>query len=94
MPSHDGLEFCQSTRSELTIWLAGRRGFGGSLAYYRGRTTESNTLHGSFSVEDDGHMLYLTSFSMMRSNERQKFSFEGAAEILWEEFIEPLQRNY
>jgi len=81
-------------KSEITVWLAGRKGFGGSLAYYRGRTTQSNTLHGSFSVEDDGHMLYLTSFSMMRSNEQQKFSFEGAAEMLWEEFIEPLQRGY
>jgi TIR domain len=81
-------------KSEITVWLAGRKGFGGSLAYYRGRTTQSNTLHGSFSVEDDGHMLYLTSFSMMRSNEQQKFSFEGAAEMLWEEFIEPFQRGY
>lgn len=81
-------------KSEITVWLAGRRGFGGSLAYYRGRTTQSNNIHGSFSVEDDGHILYLTSFSIIRSNEQQKLSSEGAAEMLWEEFIEPLQRGY
>jgi hypothetical protein len=81
-------------KSEITVWLAGRRSFGGSLAYYRGRTTESSTIHGLFSVEDDGHMLYLTTFSMMQSNERQNLSFEGAAEMLWEEFIKPLQRDY
>jgi hypothetical protein len=81
-------------RSEITVWLAGRTGFGGSIAYYRGRSTQNNTMNGSFTVEDDGHMLYLTSlFFSMRSNERQKLSFEGAAEMLWEEFIEPLQRD-
>ena len=81
-------------KSEITVWRAGHRGFGGSLAYYRGRTTESNAIHGSFSVEDDGHMLYLTTFSIMRSNEQQKLSSEGAAEMLWEEFIKTLQRDY
>jgi hypothetical protein len=81
-------------RSEITVWLADRTSFGGSIAYYRGRTTQGNTMNGSFTIEDDGHMLFLTPLFSMRSNERQKVSFEGAAEMLWEEFIEPMQRDY
>jgi TIR domain len=82
------------TRSEVTVWLASRTGFGGSIAYYRGRSTQDTTIHGSFRLEDDGHMLFLTPLVSMRSNKQQKLSFEGTAEMLWEEFIEPLQRGY
>jgi hypothetical protein len=80
-------------KSEMTVWLASHMGFNG-IAYHRSRSTQNTAMNGIFSVEDDGHMLFLTPSISMRSHERRNLSFEGAAEFLWEEFMEPLQRGY
>jgi hypothetical protein len=82
------------TASEITVWQDARRMSGGNIAYYHGRDTHGGSMNGWFTVEDDGHMLYLAPFLGMRPNNQEKLSFEGAAELLWEKFMERLQRTY
>jgi hypothetical protein len=80
--------------SEMTVWRDVGKLFGGSIAYFRGRNTHGNSMNGCFTVKDDGHTLYLTPLMGMRSHDQAMLSFQGAAEMLWEEFMEPLQRSY
>lgn len=80
--------------SRCKIWLAGRRGFGGGIAYKEGHSfsDNDNSLNQSLSVQDDGYTLFLQPFSFMGySNEKKELTFEGAAEYYWETFIRPLQ---
>lgn len=81
------------TASEITVWQNTGDRSGGNIAYYHGRDTRGGSMNGWFTVEDDGHMLYLAPMLGMRSNDQTKLSFEGAAEILWEKFMERLQQH-
>lgn len=80
------------------IWLAGRRGFGGGIAY-RGNSglhdyLDDNSFNEAINVENDGYALFLKSLGMaiMGRGGEQMLTQEGAAEYLWGLFIGPLQR--
>lgn len=80
--------------AKATIFLGGDIARNG-ISYVQGHTTASNTLNESLSVEADDQTMYLKEFGMMHfgADRERKLSFEGAAEVLWEHFIAPLQRN-
>ncbi|MGV7165008.1 toll/interleukin-1 receptor domain-containing protein [Xanthomonas citri] len=82
---HDGNDVARAT-----IYLGGMlRG----INYSQGETLDSNSYSESLSVDCDDQSLFLTSMGMSTygSNRGQKLTQEGAAELLWEQLIGPLQ---
>jgi hypothetical protein len=75
------------------IWLSGERHFG-EIGFSRSGLGSGNSFNESVSVADDGQMLGLKPLGMGRFGgaEKSLFTLEGAADYLWETFIEPLQR--
>jgi hypothetical protein len=73
-----------------TVYLGG---YLGGIAYVHGHASQTNSMNESLTVEADDQMLYLTSMGMADfSGRNQKLSQEGAAELLWNMLIQPLQR--
>jgi hypothetical protein len=79
------------------IWLGGRRGFVGGIAY---RATgdlrdflDDNSFNEAMNVENDGYALFLKPLGMahMGRGGEQMLTQDGAAEYLWGLFIAPLQ---
>lgn len=70
-------------------------GFRNCISYFQGQTIESNGYNESLSVDSDDQTLYLTSMGMSSSGQgrNQKLSKEGAAELLWDTVITPLQQR-
>jgi hypothetical protein len=81
--------------ARCTVFMGGRHFIDG-IAYSSNETTDSNSFNESLSVEADDQMLYFRSMGMAHLRGRpevQKLSQEGAAELYWGIFIEPLQRR-
>ncbi|ACF00311.1 hypothetical protein I8G32_01634 [Rhodopseudomonas palustris] len=78
--------------TSCTVFMGGMMGNG--ISYLARETTESNSHNEMLTVEADDQALYFQSFGMAvgRGN-RQKLSYEGAAELYWTMFIEPLQQG-
>ncbi|MEN5289228.1 toll/interleukin-1 receptor domain-containing protein [Stenotrophomonas lactitubi] len=76
--------------ARATIYLGGMLK---GINYIQGETLDSNSYNESLSVDCDDQSLFLTSMgmSMYGSNRGQKLTQEGAAELLWEQLIGPLQ---
>jgi hypothetical protein len=80
------------------IWLGGRRGFPGGIAYQENGGLhdylDDNSFNEAINVESDGHALFLKPLGMthMGRGREQMLTQEGAAEYLWGLFIAPLQR--
>lgn len=78
--------------ARATVYLGGMLG---GINYLQGETTGSNSSNESLSVDADDQMLFLTSMGTSSfGREREKLSQEGAAELLWELVIGPLQQRY
>lgn len=80
------------------IWLGGRRGFVGGIAY-RGNggfhdSLDDNSFNETMNVENDGYALFMKPLGMahMGRSGEQKLTQEGVAEYYWDLFISPLQR--
>lgn len=80
------------------IWLGGRRGFVGGIAY-RGsgaphNYVDDNSFNEAINVENDGYSLFLKPLGManMGRGGEQMLTQEGAAEYLWGLFVGVLQR--
>lgn len=69
--------------------------FGNGINYVHGETTESNSINETLSVDADDQILYLTTMgiAMFGRDRERKLSQEGAAEVLWGLFIDPLQQH-
>lgn len=80
--------------ARATIYIGGSM-FGNGINYVQGETTGSNTINESLSVEADDQALYLTTMGMssFAQERNQKLSQEGAAELLWNLVIGPLQQR-
>lgn len=79
--------------ARATIFTGGSP-FGSGIFYRQGESLESNTYNESLSIGADDQALYLTSLGMVSySRQQQKLSQEGAAEMLWEIVIAPLQQR-
>lgn len=78
--------------ARATIYIGGSM-FGNGINYVQGETTGSNTINESLSIEADDQTLYLTAMGMssFAQQRNQKLSQEGAAELLWNLVIGPLQ---
>jgi len=81
------------------IWLGGRRGFVGGIAY-RGNGglhdyLDDNSFNEAINVENDGFSLFLKPLGMasMGSGGEQMLTQEGAAEYFWGLFVAALQRK-
>jgi TIR domain len=81
--------------SECRIWLGGRTGFAGGIAYSSNASSNDNSLNESMSVNEDGYSLFLSPMGMAmlgrRSNQKELLSQQGAAEYFWEILIQRLQ---
>ena len=82
----DGKKVCQ-----CTVFVGGTLG---GLAYAGNDRAETNGFNESLSVEADEQTLYLKPMRFQSyGREKETLGFEGAAEHLWELFLEPLQRG-
>ncbi|WP_058359159.1 toll/interleukin-1 receptor domain-containing protein [Xanthomonas translucens] len=78
--------------ARATIFIGGVLGNG--ISYMHGQTTDSSSFNESLSIEADDQTLYLTNLGMFSGQGRnQKLSQEGAAELLWDMVIAPLQQR-
>jgi TIR domain len=79
--------------SRCKIWFGGRGGFVGGIAYSTDLSHGDNSYNESMSLENDGYAMFLKpmGISFRHQDRESKLTFEGAAEYLWEMFIEPLQ---
>jgi hypothetical protein len=82
---HDGNDVARAT-----VYLGGMLK---GINYSQGETLDSNSYNESLSVDCDDQALFLTSMGMSAygSNRGRKLTPEGAAELLWEQLIGPLQ---
>jgi hypothetical protein len=82
----DGKKLCQ-----CTVFVGGMMG---GLAYAGNDRAETNGFNENLSVEADEQTLYLKPMGFQSyGREKERLGFEGAAEHLWELFLEPLQRG-
>jgi hypothetical protein len=79
--------------SRCKIWLGDRRGFGGGIAYSTDLSHGDNSYNESLSIGNDGYSMFFKPMGMAFRHQPQdpNLTFEGAAEYLWEMFIDPLQ---
>jgi hypothetical protein len=77
--------------SSCVIKFHGRGGFSGAIIFAYGTPSNSGDLHESLSVIDAGHTLGLRPWGLQLDRNAQ-LTFEGAAEALWEMFMNNLQR--
>lgn len=80
--------------ARATIFI-GAGVFGNGINYVHGETTGSNSINETLSVDADDQMLYLTTMgmAMLGRDRERKLSQEGAAELLWDLVIAPLQQH-
>lgn len=78
--------------ARATVYMGGMLG---GIHYMQGETLESNSYNGALTVGHDDQSLFLTSMGMSAfdTNHDQKLTQEGAAELLWEQLIGPLQSS-
>lgn len=66
---------------------------GAGIYYSQGASFSGNSYNEMLTVQADDQSLYLNSLGMtFHRGQDQKLSQEGAAEMLWETVIAPLQR--
>jgi hypothetical protein len=82
------------TAARCTVFMGGS-GFIDGIAYVFNETTESNAYNEMLTVGANDQSLFFKAMGMAigHNNEKQQLSPEGAAELLWSMFIEPLQRG-
>ena len=74
--------------------MGGSHGFNG-IGYVQGESGDSNSFNEQLTVQVDDQSMFLRSMGFMSFGGRrddEKLNLEGAAELYWERFIEPLQR--
>ena len=77
--------------AKATVFVGGQMGAG--IYYSQGASFSGNSYNKMLTVQADDQSLYLTCLGMsFRGGQDQKLSQEGAAELLWETVIAPLQR--
>ncbi len=83
--------------ARCTIFFGGLMGRGTEIGYSSNDSGATNSFNESLSVGEDEQSLYLKPLGMSSTfggqQPNQKLSEEGAAELLWALFIEPLQRR-
>ena len=83
------------TASECMIFYGGGLFFSKSINYSRNISDSRNSYNESLSIGEDGYMLFLQSSALSsifgKTNPKEKLTNEGAAELFWSMFIEPLQ---
>lgn len=77
--------------ARASVFVGGQMGAG--IYYSQGASFSGSSYNEMLTVQADDQSLYLTSLGMtFRRGHDQKLSQEGAAELLWETVIAPLQR--
>lgn len=83
--------------ARCTIFMEGHSGLSNGISYSNSDAGVTNSYNENLSVQSDDQTLYLRALgmsSLRRGNsESAKLTPQGAAELYWELFIEPLQRN-
>lgn len=83
----DGDKVCKGSAS-----IAGGMMGDGSIAYSMTDEPRGNSMNEAVSVKADDQTLYFEAFGMQSSvRDKEKLTFQGAAELFWELFIRPLQ---
>jgi hypothetical protein len=79
--------------SRCKIWFGGQRGFVGGIGYSTDLDHGDNSYNESISAESDDYTMFLKpmGISFRHQDRESKLTAEGAAEYLWEMFIESLQ---
>lgn len=84
-----------SRGSAATVFVSRSFGSDPMIAYSNGLSNRSNSMNGGFRVEHDDQIQFLRPWMFMFArggDDNAKLSFHGAAELLWEQVVAPLQR--
>lgn len=84
-----------SRASAATVFVSRSYGSDAMIAYASELTDRSNSMNGGFMVDHDDQIQFLKPWMFMfgrGGDENAKLSFHGAAELLWEQVVAPLQR--
>lgn len=84
-----------SRASAATIFVSRSFGSDPMIAYSNGLSDRSNSMNGGFRAEHDEQIQFLRPWMFMFArggDDDAKLSFHGAAELLWEQVVGPLQR--
>jgi hypothetical protein len=84
-----------SRASSATVFVSRSFGSEPMIAYSNALTDQSNSMNGGFRVEHDDQIQFLKPWMFMfgrGGDEKAKLSYHGAAELLWEQVVAPLQR--
>jgi hypothetical protein len=83
--------------ARCSVFLGNGSGFMSGIAYSNSDSGSTTSYNENLSVESDDQTLYLRSLGMSSlgrgGRETNKLTPEGAAELYWDMFIEPLQRR-
>ena len=84
-----------SRASAATVFVSRSFGSDPMIAYSNGLSDRSNSMNGGFRVDHDDQIQFLKPWMFMfgrGGDDEAKLSFHGAAELLWEQVVAPLQR--
>lgn len=77
--------------ARTTIFMGGEM-FRDGICFVQGETTASNSINGALTIGSDDQTMFLSDTGFFHGDGRgKKLSQEGAAEVLWEQFLRPLQ---
>lgn len=82
--------------ARCSIVLGSGSGFMSGIAYSNNDSASTSSFNESLSVENDDQAIFLKALGMSmlrRDEEKTKLTPEGGAELYWNMFIEPLQRD-
>lgn len=79
--------------SKCTIFLGGWGDQINTIGYNSSDNGATNSYNQSLTVESDSQHMYFKAGMIFSQTISEKLSFEGAAELFWGRFIEPLQRS-
>ena len=80
--------------AKCTIFMGGDRYLGSGISFLHGETTSSNSYNESVSVHSDSSSMYLVPSgmaAMVRGEDGQHLTMQGAAELYWSLLMQPLQ---
>jgi hypothetical protein len=78
--------------ARMTVFMGGMFRESG-ISHTLGETMAGNSFNETLSIDADDQSLFLRSMGLGSGRGEPKLTFEGAAELFWSTFIQPLQRR-
>ncbi|MDQ0565557.1 TIR domain-containing protein [Erythrobacter citreus] len=80
--------------AKCTVFMGGDRYMGSGISFVHGETNSSNSYNESLAVQSDSSSMYLAPSgmaAMVRGEDGQRLTMQGASELYWALLMQPLQ---